>query len=100
MCAQTDPELWFPTAEAQTGRLAKSLCRTCPWLLECAGYALHYDVTGIWGATNDRERQEMRKQLNIKAQPIGFDALLSLVRESTEARGTMFKVKGESDGAF
>lgn len=75
VCAQSDPELWFPTPEHQTGRLAKSLCRTCPWLNECLAYALRHDVNGIWGATTERERYLMRREQNITAEPMTFDSL-------------------------
>ena len=76
LCAQTDPELWFPTADSQTGKVAKSLCRKCPWKQECLTYALHHDLMGIWGATTERERRGIRKQLGIKAQPMYLDNLV------------------------
>jgi len=77
VCAQTDPELWFPTSEKQTGRIAKSLCRTCPWLKSCLDYALRHEVVGVWGATTERERIDMRKKLEIKAEPLYSDALFA-----------------------
>ena len=76
LCAQTDPELWFPTADNQTGKTAKSLCRKCPWKEQCLTYALHHDLTGIWGATTERERRGIRKSLGIRAQPMYLDNLV------------------------
>ena len=75
ICAQTEPDLWFPTADRQTGRLAKSLCATCPWSKPCLDYALLTDVVGIWGGKTERERSQIRKRLKIKAQPLDVDAL-------------------------
>ena len=77
VCAQTDPDLWFPTSEKQTGRLAKTLCRTCPWLISCLDYALRHEVVGIWGATTERERIDMRKTMKISAEPLYSDALFA-----------------------
>lgn len=76
ICAQTDPELWFPTSEKQTGRLAKSLCRKCPWVIACMEYALRHEVLGIWGATTERERVQARKSMGIKAEPLYLDNIL------------------------
>jgi len=75
ICAQTEPDLWFPTADRQTGRLAKSLCSSCPWLEPCLDYALFTDVVGIWGGKTERERSQMRITLKIKVQPLDVDAL-------------------------
>jgi len=77
LCAQTDPDLWFPTAVHQTGRLAKSLCQKCPWIQECLTYSLHYDVVGIWGGTTDKERAKLRKEKNIEAEPLYSESLFT-----------------------
>lgn len=84
LCAQTDPELWFPTADNQTGKTAKSLCRKCPWKEQCLAYALHHDLMGIWGATTERERRGIRKKLGIKAHPMYLSYLVKPpARETT-----------------
>jgi len=77
LCAQTDPDLWFPTADRQTGRVAKTLCSKCLWVKDCLNYALQNDVTGIWGGKTERERSGIRKKLKIKAEPIYLDALFT-----------------------
>jgi len=38
-------------------RKAKRLCRTCPVRAECLLYALVYGEKGIWGGTDDEQRQ-------------------------------------------
>jgi hypothetical protein len=87
LCAQTDPELFFPEmpeipvtlSEKDKRRLrkiynkqlkedeatAKLLCNSCNFSKECLDYALHTDVQGIWGGTNVKERKEMRQALKI-----------------------------------
>jgi hypothetical protein len=77
ICAQTEPDLWFPTADRQTGRLAKTLCLTCPWLKPCLDYALKNDVVGIWGGKTERERSHIRKKLKIKPEPLYLDTLFA-----------------------
>ena len=75
LCAQTDPELWFPTADRQTGRVAKVLCNKCPWRESCLQYALFNDVMGIWGGKTERERSQIRKKQKIKVSPLYLDTL-------------------------
>jgi hypothetical protein len=92
VCAQTDPDLWFPTSEKQTGRIAKNLCRSCIWLTPCLKYALRHEVVGVWGATTERERAQMRKQLDITAIPLYSSSLFT-----TSLRGKV-AVSGYNDG--
>ena len=46
--------------------IAKSLCRTCPIMYECAQYAIHTDVEGVWGGTNDKERKAIQQAKKIE----------------------------------
>ena len=59
VCAQTDPELFFP----ETGnrpREAKKVCARCPVRAECLTYALTQDrVYGVWGGTTEQERRQL-----------------------------------------
>lgn len=68
-CATTDPELFFPERTnnfLKITEIAKSLCRTCPLQLACAEYAIHTDVDGIWGGTDEKERKEIQKEREIE----------------------------------
>lgn len=68
-CFGTDTEAFFPEKNVWgwDNRLAKELCQSCMVKKECLDYALLYpDLEGIWGGTNRRQRQRIRKQLNIK----------------------------------
>jgi WhiB family redox-sensing transcriptional regulator len=60
LCAQTDPEIFFPEGNTTT-KQAKAICKTCPVSLQCLEYALkRTEVYGIWGGTTATERQRMR----------------------------------------
>ncbi len=42
-------------------RGAQTLCDTCRFQSACRSYALSHDVRGIWGGTNDHERNHQRR---------------------------------------
>lgn len=60
LCAQTDPELFFPEKGGST-REAKRICGRCGVKAECLEYALAHDERfGIWGGLSERERRRLR----------------------------------------
>ncbi len=60
LCAQTDPEAFFPEKGGST-REAKSVCKGCPVKQECLEYALDHDERfGIWGGLSERERRKLK----------------------------------------
>jgi WhiB family redox-sensing transcriptional regulator len=62
LCAQTDPEAFFPEKGGST-REAKKVCRTCEVRAECLEYALEHDERfGIWGGLSERERRRLKRQ--------------------------------------
>lgn len=62
LCAQTDPEAFFPEKGGST-RDAKKVCGSCAVRAECLEYALKNDERfGIWGGMSERERRRLRKQ--------------------------------------
>ena len=62
LCAQTDPEAFFPEKGGST-RDAKKICSTCEVRNQCLEYALHNDERfGIWGGLSERERRKLRKR--------------------------------------
>lgn len=62
LCAQTDPEAFFPEKGGCT-RSAKAVCRSCEVRTECLQYALDRDERfGIWGGKSERERRTIRRQ--------------------------------------
>lgn len=65
LCAQTDPDMWFPEKGGST-RAAKAICASCPVRAECLDYALeHEDIGahGIWGGLSEVERRGLKRQL-------------------------------------
>ena len=61
LCAQTDPEAFFPEKGGST-REAKRVCLTCDVRGECLEYALAHDERfGIWGGLSERERRRLKR---------------------------------------
>lgn len=62
LCAQTDPEAFFPEKGGST-RDAKRICEQCDVRAQCLEYALQNDERfGIWGGLSERERRKLRKR--------------------------------------
>lgn len=62
LCAQTDPEAFFPEKGGST-RDAKKICASCEVRAQCLEYALANDERfGIWGGLSERERRKLRKR--------------------------------------
>jgi Transcription factor WhiB len=61
LCAQTDPESFFPEKGGST-RAAKRICMGCPVAEECLRFAIENDERfGIWGGYCERERRRMKR---------------------------------------
>lgn len=61
LCAQTDPEAFFPEKGGST-REAKKICMGCEVRTECLEYALANDERfGIWGGLSERERRRLKR---------------------------------------
>ena len=62
LCAQTDPEAFFPEKGGST-REAKRICTGCEVRSECLEYALEHDERfGIWGGLSERERRRLKRR--------------------------------------
>ena len=62
LCAETDPEAFFPEKGGST-REAKKICTGCEVKAECLEYALSNDERfGIWGGLSERERRRLRRR--------------------------------------
>lgn len=67
LCAQTDPELFFPETQQAYIQInqAKAICANCDIRLECLQEALTYEYTdGIWGGTTPTERARLGSALS------------------------------------
>lgn len=59
VCAQIDPELFFPELGGTTHH-AKAACSRCPLARACLDYALRHDERyGVWGGLSVRERHKI-----------------------------------------
>ena len=55
LCAETDPDLFFPEPGA-TARPAKAICARCHIRTACRDYAIeHGEQWGVWGGLSERE---------------------------------------------
>ena len=62
LCAQTDPEAFFPEKGGST-REAKRVCMSCEVRAQCLEYALAHDERfGIWGGLSERERRRLKRR--------------------------------------
>lgn len=69
ICAQTDPELFFPEKGGST-RDAKSVCLGCEVRAQCLQTALRDDERfGIWGGYSERERRRINRDRSQDFQP-------------------------------
>ena len=69
LCAQTDPELFFPEKGGSV-REAKAVCARCPVRAQCLEHALaHGERFGVWGGLSERERR--RLQLHVGSAASG-----------------------------
>lgn len=64
VCAQTDPELFFPEKGGDgtcTTSIARRVCASCPVRVACLEHALDTgQAHGVWGGKTPRERREIR----------------------------------------
>lgn len=61
VCAQTDPEAFFPEKGGST-RDAKRICQGCEVRDACLDYAMTHDERfGIWGGLSERERRSLKR---------------------------------------
>lgn len=61
VCAQTDPEIFFPDKGGST-REAKAICQRCEVRDSCLEYALAGEERfGIWGGLSERERRRLKR---------------------------------------
>lgn len=62
LCAQTDPEAFFPEKGGSTSE-AKKICGRCEVKAECLNFALATDERfGIWGGLSERERRKLKRK--------------------------------------
>jgi len=75
-CLKINPEIFFPEPPSTTSiekaalyekdvKTAKAICNTCLFIKPCLEFALKTpDTWGIWGATDERDRRRIKKQVS------------------------------------
>ena len=72
LCAQVDPELWFPE-KGQPSRAAKLICSWCEVQAECLTFAMRANEEfGVWGGLAPGERRALRRALR-PGLPLGVE---------------------------
>lgn len=60
LCAQTDPELFYPE-RGGSALPAKKVCARCPVRRPCLQWALDTDERhGVWGGLTNRQRRHLK----------------------------------------
>ena len=87
LCAQTDPEIFFPE-KGGSSKSAKDVCISCPIQNECLQYALKANEHfGIWGGKSERERRALRIEHKSKVlQASRFGLEMSEIATSLDLR--------------
>lgn len=69
VCAQIDPELFFPEKPSDSiinMRYVKPICNACAFKNPCLEYALqNMELEGIWAGTTVRDRQILRRKRRV-----------------------------------
>lgn len=69
LCAQIDPELFFPNNAAEGAinmKITRKICNACEFKKPCLEYALYTPLTmGVWAGTTEHDRIKIRKQRRI-----------------------------------
>jgi len=62
LCAQTDPELFFPE-QGESSATARSICKACPARQECLLWAIQNNENhGVWGGYTPRARRRIKQR--------------------------------------
>ncbi|MCW2898849.1 MAG: putative transcription regulator [Streptosporangiaceae bacterium] len=85
LCAQVDPELWFPK-EGESPRPAKRICQRCPVQAECLADALaHGEQHGVWGGLSYSQRLGRSTRPDRQAESARDHARLITTLSASEA---------------
>lgn len=61
LCAQSDPDLWFPEPH-ESARAGQKICLSCPVRMQCLEYAMRtHQTRGTWGGKSEFELRSVRK---------------------------------------
>jgi hypothetical protein len=70
VCAQADPEAWFPNVGFVAGPQVLTTCARCPVRRSCLAAALLRAELGVWAGTTEAHRRALRRMLKAGV-PVG-----------------------------
>lgn len=57
LCAQADPEAWFPEKGERPSAAVRQICAQCPCQAACRQWAIRrHEIWGVWGGTTSQQR--------------------------------------------
>ncbi len=76
VCAEpwVDPDVFFDETPAGVAE-AKALCARCPVSDVCLSYAMSVSEQGTWGTYTEKERKQLRRNLNSATQMVDVAAV-------------------------
>jgi len=82
LCAQSDPEMFFPAPGAtEAVARARKVCTRCDVRKECLAYALKNGEThGIWGGKTEKQRRAMPRARFCRTCGVSIDGAPVQVR--------------------
>lgn len=86
LCAQTDPELFFPIGASNAAKWqeieAKRICMMCPVRATCLEWALETrQESGVWGGLSEDERRSLHRKTLRSRRPREESAVAHILRE-------------------
>lgn len=70
-CKGKDTEMFFPEAGMGSANDAIAICRTCPFVDECAAWATpQAHLHGVWGALTAHDRTQLRQGKRVRTRAI------------------------------
>lgn len=72
-CASMPGDKFFPDSAAEEIEALKELriiCNSCQFQTPCLQYSLEHSVQGIWAGTNESQRKQLRRKLNITSRTV------------------------------
>jgi hypothetical protein len=94
LCAQVDPEAWFPDIGVPPDRRLLALCADCPVRRSCLAAALLGNEAGIWAGTTPNQRTRLYRMLDA-----GHDVDAVLDHALTNATETAARRNGRESAA-
>jgi WhiB family redox-sensing transcriptional regulator len=99
LCAQVDPDLWFPDKGGST-RVPKQICAGCPIKAECLAWAIATDERyGVWGGLSEKERRALKRRQQVAALSTDEQTRSTHVQEQV-TMGVNGGFTGCSDGSW